>query len=98
MIDIRILHCSVIFTLAEVVLLADTVNTSRPALVAQSEERPTAEPTGSESPVRAASRARCLLVAGMACDQWHRSHYRPEEVSERGGPCPALRDTLNGRL
>ena len=66
-----------------------------PASVAQSGERPTAEPTGSESPVRAASRARYLLLAGMVFDQWQRSHYRPEEVSERGGPCPALRGTLN---
>ena len=56
-----------------------------PAPVAQSGERPTAEPTGSESPVRAASRARYLLLTGMVCDQWQRSHYRPEEVSEQGG-------------
>ena len=42
--------------------------------VAQSGERPTAEPTGSESPVRAASRARYLLLTGMACDLWQRSH------------------------
>ena len=66
--------------------------------VAQSGERSTAEPTGSESPVRAASRARYLLLAGMTCDQWQRLYYRPEEVSEWGGPCLALRDTLNVRL
>ena len=56
------------------------------ASVAQSGERSTAEPTGSEGPVRAASRARYLLLAGMACDQCQRSRYRPEEVSEWGGP------------
>ena len=66
--------------------------------VAQSGEHPTAEPTGSESPVRAASRARYLFLTGMACDQWQRSQYRPEEDSERGGPCPALKGTLNVRL
>ena len=68
------------------------------APLAQSGERPTAEPTGSESPVRAASRARYSLLTGMACDLWERSHYRPEEVSERGGPCPAFKGTLNVRL
>ena len=66
--------------------------------VAQSGERPTAEPTRSESPVRVASRARYLLLAGMACDQWQRSRYRPEKVGERGGPCPALKGTSNVRL
>ena len=70
-------------------------NDFAPAPVALSGERPTAEPIGSESPVRAASRARYLLLIGMASDLWQRSHYRPDEVSDR--PCPALRGTLNVR-
>ena len=65
-----------------------------PAPEVQSGERPTAESTGSESPVRAAPRARYLLLTRMACDQWQRSPYRLEEVSERGEPCPALKGTL----
>ena len=48
--------------------------------------------------VRAAPRARYLLLAVMACGQWQWSHYRPDEVGERGGPCPALMGTLNVRL
>ena len=52
------------------------------------------EPTGTQSPVRAASHARYLILAGIACDQWQRSRYitgqRKSDVSEGGGPCPAL--------
>ena len=64
----------------------------------QSGEGSTTEPTGSKRRVRASSRARYLLLARMACDQWHRSRHRPEEVSERAGPCLALKDALNVRL
>ena len=65
--------------------------------VAQWGERQIAAPTGSENPVQAAPRARYLLPAGMACVQWQWSHYRPDEVDERGGPCLSLMGTLSVR-
>ena len=62
-------------------------------------ERWSAEPTGGvgESPVRASPRARYLPPGGMACGQWQWSRYGADEVGERGGPCPALMDTINDR-
>ena len=56
-----------------------------PASVAQWGELRIATPTGTvRAQVRAAPRARYLLPAGMACGQWQWSHYRPDEVIERG--------------
>ena len=47
----------------------------------------TSELTDSESPVRAASGARYLLLTGMVSG--------PGDVNERGGTCPAKCSTLN---
>ena len=48
-------------------------------------EKNTVEPTGSESPVRAALRARYLLLTGMVCDQWQLAEVALQARAGNGG-------------
>ena len=73
-----------------------------PASVASWKERWISAPTGGESPVRDAAALATLLPTGQR-GQWQWSHFRSNEVGERGGQCPALmgttkRSTLNSAV
>ena len=75
-------------------------------VIAQSRDRTASHYVGSENRGRAATRARgCPLLTGMACEHCGRgritnqmNQMNPNQISERGRPCPTLRDTLDVRL